>query len=334
MSKVFIIAEAGVNHNGSLALAKRMVAVAARAGADAVKFQTFNADALVSAFAPKARYQLRTTAKKETQRDMIRRLELDLAAHQALIAHCRQKKIMFLSSPFDLQSIDQLKKLKLRIFKIPSGEITNLPYLRKIAALRKKVILSTGMSTMTEIAAALEVLCRGGMKVKDITVLQCNTEYPTPFRDVNLSAMLTIRDKFNVAVGYSDHTEGIEVPVAAVALGARVIEKHFTLDKTMAGPDHQASLEPDELKAMVCAIRHIEQAVGNGVKAPSASERKNIPIARKSIVAARDIRAGEILDPSNITVKRPGNGISPMRWDSVLGRRAVRSFRKDERIRL
>jgi N,N'-diacetyllegionaminate synthase len=293
--KTFIIAEAGVNHNGSLELAQKMIDAAVETGADAVKFQTFKAEKIVSRYAPKAKYQKKTTAAGESHLEMIKKLELDAADHQALIDYCKKKNIRFLSSPFDLESIDLLNELGLNIFKIPSGEITNLPYLRKIGALKKEIILSTGMADLGEIEDALDVLIKAGTARKNITVLHCNTEYPTPYEDVNLKAMETMGLAFpGIKVGYSDHTLGIEVPIAAVAMGATVIEKHFTLDKNMEGPDHKASLEPEELKAMVHAIRNIEKALGNGIKKPSPSELKNMPIARKSIVAARNIRKGEL----------------------------------------
>ena len=293
--RTFIIAEAGVNHNGSIDIAKKLIDVAAETGADAVKFQTFKAENVVSRFAAKAEYQKKTTDADESQFDMIKRLELNEDAHKELMDYGRDKGIIFLSTPFDLESIDLLNNLGIEIFKIPSGEITNLPYLRKIGRLKKKVILSTGMADLGEIGNAINVLTEYGTRKDDITVLHCNTEYPTPFEDVNLSAMLTIRDAFKVKVGYSDHTPGIEATVAAVALGATVIEKHFTIDKNMKGPDHKASLEPDELKAMVHAIRNIEKALGNGIKKPSRSEMKNIQVVRKSIVAAKDIKKERLL---------------------------------------
>lgn len=329
---VFIIAEAGVNHDGCLDRARMLVDVAAQAGADAVKFQTFRAETLVSRSAPKADYQQQTTGSSESQYDMLRRLELSMEDHRALIAHCRQAGIRFLSSPFDLASIDLLCDLGLDVFKIPSGEITNLPYLRRIGSLAKDVILSTGMADMDEISAALRVLTDAGTPKDRITVLHCNTEYPTPMGDVNLRAMRSIGAAFGVRVGYSDHTEGIEVPIAAVALGAAVIEKHFTLDRRLPGPDHRASLEPVELHAMVSAIRNIEVALGSGIKQPSISELKNRLVARKSIVAARPIVAGETLTGINLTVKRPGNGFSPMLWESVIGQKAPRDFFADEAI--
>ena len=332
-NKTYIIAEAGVNHNGSLEFAKKMIDSAVTAGADAVKFQTFKAEKVVSRYAPKAEYQKKTTTADESQLEMIKKLELDEVAHKELLACCRTRNIQFLSTPFDLESIDLLNKLGLEIFKIPSGEITNLPYLRKIGALKKEIIMSTGMSDLGEIENALDVLAGAGMKLKNITILHCNTEYPTSMQDVNLKAMQTIKAAFpGIRVGYSDHTEGIEVPIAAVAMGATIIEKHFTLDKNMEGPDHKASLEPDELTAMVKAIRNIEKVLGTGIKKPSPSELKNKPIARKSIVAARNIRKGESFTEENLTVKRPGTGISPMRWDEVIGQRASKDYQQDELI--
>jgi N,N'-diacetyllegionaminate synthase len=332
--KVFIIAEAGVNHNGSTDIARRLVDVAVAAGADAVKFQTFKAESVVSKYAPKAAYQKRTTGKDKTQLEMIKKLELDLNVHKQLFRYCRKKGIMFLSAPFDLESIDLLSYLGLKIFKIPSGELTNLPYLVKIGSLRKKIILSTGMSDLKEVRDAINVLLKNGTKKKDITILHCNTEYPTPFEDANLSAMVTTRNRLGVRVGYSDHTKGIEIPIAAVALGATVIEKHFTLSRNMKGPDHRASLEPDELKNMVEAIRNVEKALGDGIKKPSKSESGNISIARKSIVAARDIKKGEIFSENNITTKRPGTGINPMRWSMVLGKVSKSDLKKDELVRI
>jgi len=332
-SKTFIIAEAGVNHNGSVKLAEKLIDVAAEAGADAVKFQTFKAEKVVSKYAQKAEYQKQTTDALESQLDMIRRLELDENSHRRLFAYCHAKKIIFLSTPFDLESVDFLNDLGLEIFKIPSGEITNLPYLRKIGSLKKEIILSTGMADLGEIEEALDVLVSSGTSIDKITVLHCNTAYPTPMEDVNLKAMRTIAQAFGVRVGYSDHTLGIEVPIAAVAMGASVIEKHFTLDKNMEGPDHKASLEPAELKEMVKAIRNIEKALGDGIKKPTPSELKNKPIARKSIVAARNIQAGEVFTEENLAVKRPGVGISPMRWDEVIGKRAKRNYKIDEIIK-
>lgn len=332
--KVIIIAEAGVNHNGSYELAIKMVDEAKRAGADYVKFQTAKPELVISTFAPKAEYQKETTGAAESQLEMCKAIHLPLTDYKPLKEYCDKVGIGFMSTPFDLVSIDVLEPLDMDYYKIPSGEITNLPYLRKIASKHRPVILSTGMCEVEEVEAALQVLEQGGAKRSDIIVLHCNTEYPTPMADVNLRAMDDLRRSLGVEVGYSDHTKGIEVPIAAVALGATVIEKHFTLDKTMEGPDHKASLEPDELKAMVDAIRNIEQALGDGHKHVSPSERKNMDIARKSIVAARDIRKGEVLTEENITTKRPGNGISPMRWDSVIGTTAIRDFGYDELIEI
>lgn len=326
----FIIAEAGVNHNGDIDLAKRMIDIASKYNVDAIKFQTFKTENLVSKNAKKANYQKNTTDQNESQFDMIKKLELDIKTHKELIEYCKYKNIMFLSTPFDLESIDLLNDLGLEIFKIPSGEITNLPYLEKIGKLKKKVILSTGMSTLNEIENALDILKENG--TKDITVLHCNTEYPTPMEDVNLNAMNTIKEKLNVEVGYSDHTIGIEVPIAAVSMGAKVIEKHFTLDKNMEGPDHKASSEPNELKQMVECIRNIEKAMGDGIKKPSKSEMKNIDVVRKSIVAIKKIKTGEIFTEENISIKRPGNGISPMKWYEVLGTLATKDYDEDDLI--
>lgn len=334
MHKIFIVAEAGVNHNGRIELAKKMVDVALKAGANAIKFQTFRAEKVISRFAPKAAYQKKSTGKNESQLDMVKKLQLNPEAQKDLLCYCRKRGICFISSPFDLESIDLLKDLRIPIIKIPSGEITNLPYLRKIGGLKKKVIMSTGLSNLKEIKEALSILTLAGTKKKNITVMHCNTEYPTPFEDANLRAMLVIKDAFGVNVGYSDHTLGIEAPIAAVALGASVIEKHFTLDKNMEGPDHKASLEPDELRIMVKMIRNIEKALGCGIKKISKSEKKNKDIVRKSIVAARPISRGQVFNEENIAVKRPGNGISPMLWDIVIGRNAKRNFKEDELIRL
>ena len=332
-SKTFIIAEAGVNHNGSLEMAFQLIDIAVAAGADAVKFQTFKAVKVIAVNAPKAGYQKETTGSDESQLEMVKKLELDEAAHIQLYQYCQLKGILFLSAPFDLESIDLLNRLRLEIFKIPSGEITNLPYLRKLGALKKRLILSTGMADLGEIEEALDVLSKSGTPLENITVLHCNTGYPTPFEDVNLRAMLTIQDAFpGIAVGYSDHTNGIEVPIAAVAMGATVIEKHFTLDRNLPGPDHRASLEPSELSAMISAIRNIERALGTGIKKPSPSELKNKPIVRKSIVAATTIEKGETFTEKNITVKRPGTGITPMRWDEIIGRKAAKPYRRDEQI--
>jgi N,N'-diacetyllegionaminate synthase len=331
-NKVFIIAEAGVNHNGSVDLAKQLIDVAVDSGADAVKFQTFKAENLVSKNAQKADYQKQTTDESESQFEMIKRLELDVATHKKLIKYCNEKGIMFLSTPFDSDSINLLNELNLKIFKIPSGEITNLPYLRHIGSLVKQVILSTGMSTLQEVDDALTILVDAGTKKENITVLHANTMYPTPMEDVNLNAMQTMRQEFNVAVGYSDHTLGIEVDIAAVTMGASIIEKHFTLDKTMKGPDHGASLEPEELKAMVTSIRNVENALGDGIKLPSTSEQPNMIAVRKSIVASQVIKKEDILTEENITVKRPGNGISPMKWDEVVGSVAIKDSQADEMI--
>lgn len=330
--RVFIIAEAGVNHNGQLTLAKQLVEAAAGAGADAVKFQTFRAENLVAASAPKAAYQKKTTGANESQLEMLRKLELSAADFLALKEHCAAHNILFLSTPFDLESIDFLAGLGLEIFKIPSGELTNLPYLRKIGGLGKDLILSTGMADLAEVQASVAVLIQAGTQRERLAVLHCNTEYPTPYEDVNLRVMETLGTTLRLRVGYSDHTLGIEVPIAAVALGAAIIEKHFTLDKTMPGPDHQASLEPGELRQMVQAVRHIEIALGQKEKKTTRSELQNRVIARKSIVAAHAIHKGEILNDLNLTVKRPGTGISPMQWDQVLGRPAPRNFVKDELI--
>lgn len=330
--RVLIIAEAGVNHNGDLAMAKKLIDLAADAGADIVKFQTFKAERLVTESAAKANYQTLTTDSRESQFEMLRRLELSEAMHHELVAHCASRRIGFLSTGFDIESVDFLVGLGQEMFKIPSGEITNLPYLRHIGRFGKKVILSTGMATLDEIGSALKVLEQAGTSRSDITVLHCTTEYPTPMHEVNLRAMETIRSAFNVAAGYSDHTEGIEVAIAAVALGASVIEKHFTLDRGLPGPDHSASLEPEELRAMVSAIRNVEQALGNGIKCPTPCETRNKPVARKSLVARRMIYAGEVFSVENITAKRPGTGISPMLWDEFIGRTAQRDYLPDEMI--
>jgi len=329
---VFIIAEAGVNHNGSVDLAKKLIDVASISGADAVKFQTFKAENLVSKNAQKADYQKQATDATESQFDMIKKLELDVESHKELISYCQEKDIMFLSTPFDHESIDLLSDLGLKIFKIASGEITNLPYLRHIGSLGKKVILSTGMSNLGEVGNALDILINAGTSKDNITVLHANTMYPTPMEDVNLSAMLTIQKEFGVDIGYSDHTLGIEVDIAAVAMGASCIEKHFTLDKTMDGPDHKASLEPEELKSMVSAIRNIEKALGSSEKKPSPSETVNIDVARKSIVASQSIKKGDKLSSKNITTKRPGTGISPMKWDEIIGAPAKKDYRMDDPI--
>lgn len=333
-SKVIIIAEAGVNHNGDYGRAVEMVHAAKRAGADYVKFQTAVPELVISSVAPKAEYQKETTGEGESQLDMCRKIHLRLEDYAPLKALCDEVGIGFMSTPFDLVSIDCLAALDMDYWKIPSGEITNLPYLRKIGAKGERVILSTGMSELYEIEAALDVLEKVGTDRQDVILLHCNTQYPTPMEDVNLRAMDSLRSLGVGGVGYSDHTVGIEVPVAAVALGATVIEKHFTLDKTLPGPDHKASLEPCELAAMVRAIRNIEQALGTGEKHVSPSERANMEVARKSIVASRDIKAGEEFTMENIAVKRPGNGVSPMLWDSVIGKLSPRDFRADELIEI
>jgi len=331
--KVLIIAEAGVNHNGDINLAKKLIDAAANAGVDYVKFQTFNSKKLVSKNAEKATYQKENTQNEtESQLAMLQKLELSKEAHYELIAYCKSKNIKFLSTGFDLESIQFLNELDIDLFKVPSGEITNLPYLRIIGGLKKPVIISTGMADMKEIEDALQVVLNSGTSLDNVTILHCNTEYPTPMGDVNLTAMLSIKEKFNVAIGYSDHTLGIEIPIAAVALGAKVIEKHFTLDNTMEGPDHKASLNPVELKAMVDAIRNLEVALGDGVKAPSSSETKNKPIARKSLVANTDIKKGTIFTDENLTIKRPGTGISPMLWDSYIGKEATKDYQEDDLI--
>lgn len=323
-----------MNHNGSIQTALELVDEAATAGADAVKFQTFIAEELATCSAPKAEYQRRTTCKAESQLEMLKKLELDREAHLVLMDRCVKNNIKFLSSPFDFKSIELLENLGLDTFKIPSGELTNLPYLRKIGRLGKKVILSTGMACLGEIEAALDVLTSEGTPKSFITVLHCNTEYPTPFEDVNLRAMLTIRDAFGVDVGYSDHTTGIEAVIAAVAFGASIVEKHFTIDRAMEGPDHKASLEPSELGAMVKAVRNIEKAMGSGVKTPSSSERKNISVARKRIVVSKFIKAGELFADDNLTVKRSAVGLSPMLWDFVIGQQALKDYEKDEAVHI
>lgn len=330
-----IIAEAGVNHNGSLEMAKKMVDAAADAGVDYVKFQTFCSELLVTASAAQADYQRREAQSEDSsQLAMLRKLELSHADHLALVDYCKQKGVKFLSTAFDLPSVDFLDGLGVDFWKVPSGEITNLPYLRKIAATRRPIVMSTGMSDLDTVKESLDFLLGEGAERKDITLLHCNTEYPTPFADVNLNAMITLRNELGVATGYSDHTLGIEVPVAAVALGAEVIEKHFTLDRNLPGPDHKASLLPDELKAMVSAIRNIEKALGTGLKRVTDSEAKNIVAARKSIVAAVAIKAGEVFTEENLTVKRPGNGLSPMKWYDVVGRQASRDYQPDELIEI
>ncbi|MBS4235638.1 N-acetylneuraminate synthase [Campylobacter vulpis] len=330
MKKMLIIAEAGVNHNGDLNLAKKLIEQAAKAGADVVKFQTFKAKDCVSVSAKKAKYQLENTTKEESQLEMIKKLELSYESHFELIEHCKKHGIAFLSTPFDLKSVEFLRELDLPYFKIPSGEITNLPYLKAVAKCKKKVFLSTGMANLGEIEAALEILRKNG--TKKITLLHCNTEYPTPFEDVNLNAIKTLKEAFKLEVGYSDHTEGIVASLGAVALGAVVIEKHFTLDKTMEGPDHRASLEFEELKELCKGVRELEKALGNGIKKASKSEAKNKIIARKSLVARCAIQKGEKFSEQNLTTKRPGNGISAMRYEEYLGKKALKTYKKDELI--
>lgn len=332
--KTLIIAEAGVNHNGSIERAKKMIDVAAEAGADFVKFQTFRANRLVTKQADKAEYQKELTGDNETHFEMIKKLELDKKAHEKLIDYCEQKGIKFLSTAFDHGSIELLAKLDIPLFKIPSGEITNLPYLRHIGGMGKPIILSTGMSTLDEVHGALNILLEAGAKKDNITILHCNTEYPTPMEDVNLKAMLMIRDELGVNVGYSDHTLGIEVPIAAVTMDATVIEKHFTLDRNLPGPDHAASLEPNELSEMINSIRNVEVALGNSIKRPSKSERKNIEIARKSIVAKIPIKKGDTFSVTNLTTKRPAKGLSPMKWDEVIGKKSNLDYQIDDLIQL
>ena len=330
MERVFVIAEAGVNHNGDLKIAKQLVDAAVWAGADAVKFQTFRAESVVSKFAEKAEYQKKTMNDEQKQIDLLKKLELSEEKHKYLMEYCKKKEILFLSTPFDLESIDFLVKIGIELLKIPSGEITNLPYLRRVASTGKKVIMSTGMSDLNEVQSAVSVLRQYGSE--DISLLHCNTEYPTPVEDVNLRAMVTLHENLDVTVGYSDHTSGIEIPIAAVAMGAKIIEKHFTVDRTMEGPDQNASLEPTELKKMIEAIRNVEVALGDGKKIPSKSEKKNIDVVRKSIVAKRTICKGEFFSEENLTTKRPGIGISPMMWNEIIGLVANRTFYEDEII--
>ena len=333
MNKIFIIAEAGVNHNGDMELAKKLIDAAVEAKVDAIKFQTFKTELCISKNAKKAEYQVENTGNsKESQFEMVKKLELTSQNHCELISYCKEKNITFLSTPFDSDSIKLLHELRLSTFKIPSGEITNLPYLRQMGGLNKKIILSTGMANLGEVEAAIETLVKNGTKRENISLLHANTQYPTPMEDVNLKAMITLKNAFGLEVGYSDHTLGIEVDIAAVAMGAKIIEKHFTLDKNMPGPDHKASLEPDELAAMVRSIRNIELALGDGLKHFSKSESENIKIVRKSIVAKCDIKKGEIFSEQNICVKRPGDGISPMRWDEVIGQISQKDYKRDDLI--
>jgi N,N'-diacetyllegionaminate synthase len=334
MKKSFvIIAEAGVNHNGNLQMAKELVQMAAKCGADYVKFQTFKADRLVTESAPKADYQIQNQDKEQgSQIDMLKRLELSNTDHVELLAECERHSIKFLSTGFDVESIEYLIDLGIELIKIPSGEVTNFPLLSYVGSKNMPTVLSTGMSTLQEVKQAAKVLFDHGLDKAKLTVLHCNTEYPTPMDDVNLRAMLTIKNELQVDIGYSDHTTGIEVAIASVAMGASIIEKHFTLDKSLPGPDHRASLEPDELCKMISSIRNIEKALGSPIKIPSPSEEKNKVVARKSIVASKDIQEGELFSPSNLTTKRPGDGVSPMRWNEYVGKKSDRSYTKDERI--
>ncbi len=329
---VLIIAEAGVNHNGSLELAKKMADVAKQAGADIVKYQTAKPELVISRFAPKAEYQKETTGQAESQLEMVKKIHFGFDAHRELKEYCDSIGIMYLSTPFDMDSIEFLKDMDMPVWKIPSGEITNLPYLERVAKLKKPIIMSTGMSEISEVKDALDILYKNG--ATDVTILHCNTEYPTPLEDANVKAMLDLQKNFGTKIGYSDHTLGLEAPLAAVSLGATVIEKHFTLDKTMEGPDHGASMNPQELCELVKAIRNTEKVLGSGIKTVTASEAKNKDVARKSIVAKVEIKKGEIFTEKNLTVKRPGNGISPMKWYDVLGKTAKRDFSLDELIEL
>jgi N,N'-diacetyllegionaminate synthase len=334
MNKVhtIIIAEAGVNHNGSIKIAKKMIDVASKAGADFIKFQTFKSENLVTKKAEQAQYQKKNDETNQTQFEMLKKLELDLKSHEELISYCNKKNIQFLSTAFDIESLKMLEDFNLPFYKIPSGEITNLPFLKHVGGQKKPIIMSTGMSTLEEVKKALNVLIDSGSKKDEITILHCNTEYPTPIIDVNLRAMLTIKERLKVEVGYSDHTLGIEISLAAVALGAKIIEKHFTLDRNMLGPDQAASLEPNELSNLVSSIRNIEKAFGNSIKKPSNSEKKNIKVIRKSIVAKDKILKGDFFSNLNLTVKRPANGLSPMNWNKVIGQIAKKNFNIDEII--
>ncbi len=331
--KTIIIAEAGVNHNGSLETAKELIAEASKAGANYIKFQTFLAENLVTKDAKQADYQKRNLGNKMSQFEMLRKLELTLNDHNELIKCCKKHKIEFFSTAFDMHSLGLLMSLRLQLWKVPSGEITNLPFIKKIGSLKRPVLLSTGMATMGEIESAIEILEQSGTSRDQITVLHCTTDYPASIDEINLRAMVTIGEAFKVKFGYSDHSEGIEIPLAAVAMGATVIEKHFTLDKSMKGPDHKASLEPDELKMMIAGIRRIERALGDGIKRPTLGELKNKSVARKSIVAARSIKKGNIFSEKNLTVKRPGDGLSPMNWEQLIGTKADRDYQKDEQIK-
>jgi len=330
-NNVLIIAEAGVNHNGSIDKAIEMIDVAKAAGADVIKFQTAVPELVMTKNAVKASYQIKGTENKESQLEMVKKIHFPLEIYEKLKVTCENKNIEFMSTPFDEVSIETLNALDVKKYKIPSGEITNLPYLRKIASMRRPIILSTGMATMNEILVAHDILIESG--APSVAILHCNTEYPTPIEDVNLNAMLAIKKKLNVEVGYSDHTLGIEVAIAAVALGASIIEKHFTLDRTLPGPDHAASLEPKELNEMIIAIRNIEKAMGTGLKIPSPSEIKNIPIARKSIIAKSIIKKGDLFSEDNLTIKRPGTGVSPMKWDFYIGKISDKNYQIDELIK-
>ena len=334
LDKTFIIAEAGVNHNGELSLAKQLVDLAKNAGADAVKFQTFKAETLATKNAKKAAYQKETTSTDESQFDMLKKLELTHDMHIELISYCKQQEILFLSSPFDCDSIDYLERLNLPIFKIPSGEILHVPYLRKIAAINKPTILSTGMCTMDDIEFGVTTLLNSGLDKSNLSLLHCTTEYPCPFEDVNLNAMATIQNKFGVPVGYSDHTPGITIPIAAVAMGATIIEKHFTLDKSLTGPDHRASLDPQELKAMVAQIKIVEKAKGNGIKTPSSSEKNNINIARKYIVAKVNIKKGDFFTNKNLICKRSSNGLNSIFWDDIINTESKKAYNIGDNIEL
>ena len=333
MKKTLVIAEAGVNHNGEINLAHKLIDAAVEVGADIIKFQTFNSKLITTAKAEKADYQIKNQLKDETQQEMLSKLELSREDHYQLIKHCEEVKIEFLSTAFDEKSISFLNNLGLKRMKIPSGEITNLPYLRKICSIKKPVILSTGMATLQEVKSALDVIKTEGIENNEITILHCSTEYPASIKTVNLNAMETIRTSLKVNVGYSDHTEGIEIAIAAAALGAKIIEKHITLDRGLIGPDHQASTEPILFKKMIESIRNIDLALGNGVKEPSFKELENRKIVRKSIVAAREIKKGETFTPNNLIIKRPGIGISPMKWDEILGKKSKYNFQKDELIK-
>lgn len=331
MNKTFIIAEAGVNHNGDMEIAKQLIDIAAEAGVDAIKFQTFKAENLASKDAAKAAYQMENTDVSESQFEMLKKLELSYEMHLELMQHCKEKKIEFLSTPFDIESLEVLMNLGISLIKIPSGEITNLPFLRAISKYNCPIILSTGMSDLEEIKEAIQVLKSNGNE--SISVLHCNTQYPTPFIDVNLNVLQTLKEELKLSIGYSDHTEGIEIPIAAVAMGAEIIEKHFTLSHELDGPDHKASLEPSELRAMVLGIRNIEKALGSNIKAVSDSEKNNVNVARKSIVAKKAIIKGELFTEENITTKRPGTGINPMKWDEVIGQIATKNYEMDEQIK-